>query len=120
MTEREKLIKLLGGDMCKGCCCYDCEYETDEKGCIEEIKRKMADHLLANGVTFQKWIPVSERLPEEHGTFIVALYMRSRKRKYSDSATFDPVVKRWRTHLFWGKGMKITHWMPLPEPPQEE
>ena len=54
MTEREKLIKLLGGDMCKGCCCYDCEYDTDEKGCIEEIKRKMADHLIDNGVTLPK------------------------------------------------------------------
>lgn len=66
-----------------------------------------------------KWIPVTERLPDEQGTYIVALYMRSRKRKYSDSANFDPVIKRWRTHLFWGKGMKITHWMPLPEPPKE-
>lgn len=77
--------------------------------------RKQIEELEAKS----KWIHVSERLPEEHGTFIVALYIRSRKRKYSDSATFDPVTKRWRTHLFWGKGMKITHWMLLPEPPKE-
>lgn len=48
---REKLIELLGGDMCKDCYCEDCEYEHDEKSCIEHIKRKMADHLIANGVT---------------------------------------------------------------------
>lgn len=57
MTDREKLIKLLGGDMCKDCCCYDCEYENDEKGCIEHIKQNMADHLLANGVTITPAVP---------------------------------------------------------------
>ena len=86
----------------------------------EEFARRLIDH--AKPVTDNndgcKWISVTERLPDAHGTFIVALYMHSRKRKYSDSATFDSVTKKWRTHLFWGKGMKITHWMPLPEPPK--
>ena len=51
---KEKLIELLGGDMCKGCYCEDCEHENDEKACIEHIKAMMADHLIANGVTVQE------------------------------------------------------------------
>lgn len=50
---REKLIELLGGDMCQDLCCCECEYETDDKGCIEELKQRMADHLIAHGVTIQ-------------------------------------------------------------------
>ena len=57
MTDREKLIELI----------TDIENEivraypyTTNTFRIEET----ADHLLANGVTIQKWIPVSERLPE--------------------------------------------------------
>ena len=74
MADREKLIELLGGDMCKGCYCEDCEHENNEKACIEHIKSKMADHLIANGVTVQdvtdinvgnKWISVKDRLPED-------------------------------------------------------
>ena len=54
MADREKLIELLGGDMCKGCYCEDCEHENNEKACIEHIKSKMADHLISNGVTVRE------------------------------------------------------------------
>ena len=55
MTDREKLIELLEsvpqpellyGQPLIGVC-------------------RVADHLIANGVTVQKWIPVSDRLPEK-------------------------------------------------------
>ena len=81
---------------------------------------RLVDQLIANGVTIQKWIPVSERLPDTFGTFIVAVRIPTRKRTYSDSADFDPFAKKWTPSLYWGKGMNVTHWMPLPEPPKEE
>ena len=31
----------------------------------ETDTKKIADHLIANGVTIQRWIPVTERLPQE-------------------------------------------------------
>ena len=46
---REKLIELL-----------DIIIQPGEKTLGD-----IADHLIANGVTMQKWIPVSERLPQE-------------------------------------------------------
>jgi hypothetical protein len=71
-------------------------------------------------MTESRWIPVSERLPDTFGTFIVAVRIPTRKRTYSDSADFDPFTKKWTPSLYWGKGMNVTHWMPLPEPPKEE
>lgn len=54
---REKLYSLIDES---GACfnCFPCgDYDKEEK-------YKIADHLIANGVTIQEWIPVTERLPE--------------------------------------------------------
>ena len=67
-----------------------------------------------------RWISVTERLPDTFGTFIVAVQIPTRKRAYSDSADYDPFTKNWTPSLFWGKGMNVTHWMPLPEPPKDD
>lgn len=67
----------------------------------------------------QKWIPVTERLPDTFGEYIVAVLDVSGER-YSDYADFDPYAQRWKTGLFLGVKDKVTHWMPLPEPPTEE
>ena len=108
MNDRERLLEILRTACAVG---KDCS-----KNCIECT----ADHMISNGVTIQKWIPVTERLPDTFGTFIVAVRIPTRKRKYSDSADFDPFTKKWTPSLFWGKGMDVTHWMELPEPPKEE
>jgi len=82
---------------------------------------QMVEHYFAtdNNVG-SKWIPVSERLPDTFGSFVVAVRIPTRKRTYSDCADFDPFAKKWTPSLYWGKGMNVTHWMPLPEPPKEE
>ena len=60
---REKLSEVLeGGFHSAGTTPYDSShsiYFTEDKCKI------IADYLIANGVTVQKWIPVSERLPEK-------------------------------------------------------
>ena len=66
MTDREKLIELIGKVQDEGRDYSDvvCSYRTSNE--------RLADYLLANGVTFQKWISVTERLPESDTAVIVA------------------------------------------------
>lgn len=49
MTDREKLIELLGADTC-GYECEACERHGNEDACIRHLKESMADYLLARGV----------------------------------------------------------------------
>ena len=56
MDAREKLIEILKQAPVEG-------KVLDEWWWEEKIKM-IADHLIANGVTVQNWIPITERLPE--------------------------------------------------------
>ena len=73
----------------------------------------IADHLIANGVTVQKWIPVSERLPN---VGCDVLFICENKR-YGVGAYSD-TYKDFFSGQFPVKG--VTHWMPLPQPPKGE
>ena len=62
---REKLVELLkktpiaeiNGHIAEAEACF-----------VPHVFESMVDHLIANGVTIQRWIPVAERLPEiPHG-----------------------------------------------------
>ena len=60
------------------------------------------DYLIANGVTVQKWIPVTERLPK-NGEAILTCYWDG-----------------WICDQYSPVDDGVTHWMPLPEPPKGE
>jgi hypothetical protein len=85
--------------------------------------QEIADHLIANGVTFATdnnvggWIPVTERLPD-NGVFVLV----SDGRDYPEIAE---LVLMDSGQLIWLDGnfrevKHITHWRPLPEPPKGE
>ena len=110
MDVKKKLVELLRVNPC---------YNKD---CIECDKRKkdcwfgeLADHMIANGVTVQEWIPASEP-PKEPGEYIVA------KKNWLDGH-LESSQGRWngadwlvdRTEC-----LMVSHWMPLPEPPKGE
>lgn len=72
-----------------------------------------------------EWIPVTERLPEEPGFYIVytdSSYNQIRMLRYGMAA---PVAFRNGNNWYDEKGQHIyswlvKYWMPLPEPPKEE
>lgn len=94
MTDRENLIAII-----KDCKTYVAKTE------------ELADHLLANGVTFKKWIPVTERLPKPFE--LVYVYVPAEQ---SVTASYITRHKEW---VGVRMKCKVTHWMPLPEPPKE-
>lgn len=121
---REKLIELITdkeNDLIRKIVWFTDTYRIKE----------VADHLIANGVTFaedinvpSKWIPVSERLPDKHGKPYVCLLT------FPHGGQF-PYILNWYEYGDNGyvngrhfqdeglDGMKVTHWMPLPQPPKE-
>lgn len=114
---REKLIELLDAFGV-----YDDWYSNNE----------IADYLIDNGVIIatynnvgDKWIPVTERLPEESGKYIVC---SERRIKVGNLERMEKKVYQAKFYVYptgchWGqrdKGKCITNWMPLPEPPKGE
>ena len=110
---REKLIELLES---AESAVY---WNSSDKGFIDKI----ADHLIANGVTFatdnnvgRKWIPVTERLPQN---FVSVLgYM-------TDAGEFPPVRECYTVgNVFFfpalGDKHPVSHWCEMPEPPKGE
>lgn len=117
--------------------CARCEYEPVCHGDGCAIIQKAADrianhstHIAALQQEIEKlrgqvprWIPVEERLPE-NGVPVLINYIASDDGKYHPDGTAV-----WTDYgCFWWEGsledcdtevaVPITHWMPLPEPPE--
>jgi hypothetical protein len=98
MTEKERLVDLL----------------TDVLGMSIGAK---ADHLLDNGVTFHKWIPVSLGfLPEEYGRYLCNIESFAFPGSYYQQILWYDQYG-FRDGCVYAEG--VTHWMPLPNSPQE-
>lgn len=80
-----------------------------DEAAIAGMKREI-ESMVVSGKK-PRWIPVSERLPEEDGCYLVAV-KNDHQRKYSKTA--------WFSHGSWFARQDVTHWMPLPQPPKEE
>ena len=61
-----------------------------------------------------RWIPVEERLPEENVCVLANHWMTGIEMAFRRD---DQWGIAWTG--FMGSGSGYTHWMPLPEPPQE-
>ena len=76
----------------------------------------------------QKWVSVKDRLPEPEETVLVCAEAKENRGHRVCAVTqmverdvFGQLVKRWRSPWNGFREMyEITHWMPLPEPPEED
>ena len=101
MDVREKLVKLL-----------DIIIQPGQKTLGD-----IADHLISHGVTVQEWVPVTERLPEDSGYYLV---VHQNKYNGSISIAFEMYIKC-KIGEWWENdyAYDVTHWMLLPEMPKE-
>lgn len=108
MDVREKLIELF----------YDNNVICDQK--IEGLADDVMD-IISNGVTVQEWISVDDRLPEDSNDgfadavlvtdgFVQHMaYFVGGEWRFAESGEIKEPM--------W---YRITHWMPLPNPPEGE
>lgn len=80
----------------------------------------IADFMISNGVTVQEWISVKDRLPDEKGEYLVAFHPC-----WWDDVKEDKIVvgtDTFRGKTTWAKKkfQRVTHWMPMPQPPKGE
>lgn len=63
-----------------------------------------------------RWIPVTERMPQPFQAVIVC--REKGKGEYVVEQGFKDVGDWWK--VYGTRTKNVTHWMPLPEPPEEE
>lgn len=115
MDVREKLVELLKTNACPAqlMCDPACRYY----GFGDCFPDRFADHLISNGVTVQEWISVDDMLPGEKVNCIVHY-----KHAYCDNDDYWAIGicfydgEKFRI----GCAYKVTHWMPIPQPPKGE
>jgi len=118
---RKKLIELLKSDM----------NILKAAGTSATATLRLADNLIDNGVTIQKWIPVTERLPEDDlpedsKRREIRCFVATNKGSVKTCVRMRHITKRnggWcYTAWVWSKDdfAKPTHWMPLPQAPKGE
>ena len=131
----EQLVKTLRYcstvGMCDGCWLTTIQKEFGAPFCDDKLKQKAADLIEQQAARIKeletkapRWIPVTERLPE-NGVPVLINYIGNSDGKYHPDATAV-----WTDYgCFWWEGsledcdaevaVPITHWMPLPEAPKE-
>ena len=111
MDVREKLVELIVWIEDQMTRAYP--YTTDQFRIETTV-----DHLIANGVTVQEWIPVTELLPDENNRWVLCLCVGGAM----EVLKFDYAMRDWDAQYPGRCYMEnyVTHWMPLPEPPKEE
>ena len=109
MDVREKLIEILKQAPFEG--------KVLDEWWWEEKIRIIADHLISSGVTVQEWISVDDRLPEEESNYIVYY-----KHAFCDDENHVGIcVCFYDGNEFQMDSLhKVTHWIPLPNPPKGE
>lgn len=120
MDVREKLVELMRNahKKCKAKkTCHECEQYGNGADCVYLF---MANDLISHGVTVQEWIPVTERMPENLGLYLVI------ETHWLDGSPVRKIAK-WNTIDWFTADIKskeiterVTHWMPLPQPPKGE
>jgi hypothetical protein len=139
MTDREKLIERFAERLKEAYPFGDRNnpspaiYYDDFCDIVDEVAAEIIDSI-ANGVTVQQWISVTERLPDEEGQYLV--YMKSPYSGWQDVLRFAKdgrKVDKYDFHNQWKNVWyyydseygyltvdSVTHWMPLPQPPKGE
>lgn len=131
----DETVKRLKNCATQAAPCLTCDM-TDDGSCIETLMKQAADAIEELSLTADsykrsmeawadeaanaqpKWENVTERQPEDFKKVLV--FWVDGSELMMDTAVWRESEKRFAIGHWVGVGDKITHWMPLPEPPKEE
>lgn len=114
--EIKKGLEYCPGNDCAGCLYYDDCVHGDDDYALEHDALAYIQQLEAQ---VPKWISVEERMPEDE-EFVLCWY----KDEFGDEWSTVGMKIQWGCG--WdldiddnsGRNLTVTHWMPLPEPPE--
>ena len=131
---REKLLKRMEGyckancgckpyedALCPSCGLGDAIYMVEEQRIVNTRnmkRRKDAIEVVSKTEKTTRWIPVTERLPETPGEYMVAYHPCYWDRVHDE---IKVGLDSFRGKTSWAKKkyQRVTHWMPLPDAPKE-
>lgn len=114
MTDRERLMDIF-----------------EKAGYLCQFPGTMARIVIENGFSYQRWIPVTERLPDKDGRYLCLTriigynhVVLSFAKDGEEVGYYELTGKKnvWYEYdREWGVVSlnSVTHWMPLPEPPEQ-
>ena len=103
MDVREKMVELLDNFHR-----YLSPFAGNEKLFVVDDNVEQAEYLIEHGVTVQEWVSVDDRLPDKPMKCLVYT-------KRGDCCGYDIL---YYNQGFYSQYDNVTHWMPLPEPPE--
>lgn len=103
--------------------CYEkCPYFSSISNgvdCAVEMKADALAYIQQLEAAVPRWISVKDQLPKER-EFVLFLYAKDAQKPTLHSRNIMAVGRyEYGMFLVEGCSVKITHWMPLPEPPVE-
>ena len=117
----ERLTKKVDGVWTALCKYGSSPYPVVTQEIIDRLAAYEDTGLAPEEVQQMRWIPVEERLPEEsdgmvlftNGKAVTSGYRNHMFRMSGEEGIYAPAIRK------GGGYMRVTHWMPLPEPPKE-
>lgn len=113
-------------DRMEGKTCEECKYHVLEVSCERLMEQPTAEVTLCHldspceyqnadiaMPSAQQWIPVTERLPEKNGEYLVTEIDCITSERLTDIAYYDDFIC---TNNGFHKANDIAAWMPLPKP----
>lgn len=95
-----------------------CKKSGCKKQCFHTTFPEFADAWAETPAPQLRWIPVTDRLPEDRSDVLVVAYWHERWGVYMGWCA--PKRAEWSVHIGIGdrNDVAVTYWMPLPEPPE--
>ena len=97
----------------KGLFIPDITAEMFRNGCLESIEELMAEGEIYD-IEYSPWIPVSERLPENHESVLTVIQVGKREPKIRSGIFHDNLFSNDNGDVWRATDREVIAWMPQP------